>query len=120
MRVFASVFRPWLILCLAGLALPTPRANLQKEASPSLYRKWLEEEAVCIISPLKKEVFEKFQTNPERDLFITAFWRQLDPTPGTDQPPAPRAWEKSLEINPAQHDVQKPVRSLLEERQKAA
>lgn len=85
MRVFASVFRLWLIFNLTGLVFPAPPRNLQKEAAPSSYEKWVEEEVVYIISPLEKQVFEKLQTDRERDLFIKAFWKQRDPTPGTEE-----------------------------------
>ncbi len=52
---------------------------------PAFYRKWLEEEVVYIITPLEREVFLKLKTDRERDLFIEAFWKQRDPTPGTTE-----------------------------------
>ena len=58
----------------------------QEKAGPKLpenYRKWLEEEAVYIITPKEREVFLKLETDRERDIFTEAFWRQRDPTPGT-------------------------------------
>jgi GWxTD domain-containing protein len=79
--------RSWIRVCLlvflACPLLPSPAARGQKKDLPSLYKKWLEEEVVYIISPLEKQVFGKLQTDRERDLFIEAFWRQRDPTPGT-------------------------------------
>jgi GWxTD domain-containing protein len=77
--------RLFLPLALAGLVLPAPRAAGQKKDLPPLYKKWLEEEVVYIISPLEKQVFEKLQTDRERELFVEAFWRQRDPTPGTTE-----------------------------------
>lgn len=50
---------------------------------PEKYRKWLEEEVVYIITPKEREVFLKLKTDRERDIFIEAFWKQRDPTPGT-------------------------------------
>ncbi|MGC9056527.1 MAG: GWxTD domain-containing protein [Candidatus Saccharicenans sp.] len=50
---------------------------------PERYRKWLEEEVVYIITPKEREVFLKLQTDRERDIFMEAFWKQRDPTPGT-------------------------------------
>jgi GWxTD domain-containing protein len=50
---------------------------------PERYRKWLEEEVVYLITPKEKEVFLKLQSDRERDIFIEAFWKQRDPTPGT-------------------------------------
>jgi GWxTD domain-containing protein len=75
--------RVFLLLSLTGLAPLPPSAAGQKKDLPPAYKKWLEEEVVYIISPLEKQVFEKLQTDRERDLFIEAFWRQRDPTPGT-------------------------------------
>ena len=63
-------------LCAAG------EAAAQKTALPAQYKKWLEEDVVYIIVPLEKDVFLKLQTDRERDLFIEAFWKQRDPTPG--------------------------------------
>jgi len=75
----------FLLLALAGFPPPTRGAAGQKKHLPPVYKKWLEEEVVYIISPLEKQVFEKLQTDRERDLFIEAFWRQRDPTPGTTE-----------------------------------
>jgi len=49
------------------------------------YKKWLAEEIVYIILPLEKEVFLQLKTDRERDLFIEAFWKHRDPTPGTPE-----------------------------------
>lgn len=57
----------------------------QKVQLPERFKKWLEEEVVYIISPIEKEVFSKLTTDRERDLFIEAFWKQRDPTPGTSE-----------------------------------
>lgn len=60
----------------------------QAAAKPQLsasHKVWLEEEAVYIISPAERSVFLKLQTDRERELFIEAFWRQRDPTPGTPE-----------------------------------
>ncbi len=57
--------------------------NLSIKDLPERYRKWLEQEVVYIIVPLEREVFLKLQTDRERDLFIEAFWKHRDQTPGT-------------------------------------
>jgi GWxTD domain-containing protein len=49
------------------------------------FKKWLNEEVVYIIAPMEKEVFLKLRTDRERELFIEAFWKHRDPTPGTPQ-----------------------------------
>ncbi|MDH4271751.1 MAG: GWxTD domain-containing protein, partial [Candidatus Aminicenantes bacterium] len=71
---------------LAGLCLPVISA--QKKSGPSLpesYRLWLEEEVVYIITSTERDVFQKLETDRERDIFIEAFWKHRDPTPGTPQ-----------------------------------
>jgi GWxTD domain-containing protein len=66
--------------CLTGL-LPA-----QKKSSPALperYKVWLETEVVYIITGKERDVFRELGTDRERELFIEAFWKQRDPTPGT-------------------------------------
>ncbi len=75
-----------LFTLLLGVLLVVPAAFAgekgQKPKLPENYRKWLDEEVVYIIVPMERDVFLKLQTNRERDLFIEAFWKQRDPTPG--------------------------------------
>ena len=49
------------------------------------HEKWLEEDVAYIILPREREVFFQLRTDRERDLFIEAFWKQRDPTPGTSE-----------------------------------
>jgi len=60
-------------------------AKVKVRDLPEKYRKWLEEEVVYIITPKEKEVFLELQNNHERDLFIEAFWKHRDPTPGNQE-----------------------------------
>jgi GWxTD domain-containing protein len=72
-------------LLLGALLVAPASSSAQKGQKPKLpesYKKWLEEEVVYIIAPMEREVFLKLQTDRERDLFIEAFWKQRDPTPG--------------------------------------
>ncbi len=65
-----------------------PLSIFSKDASKNLppkYKKWLNEEVVYIITPIEKEIFLKLKTDRERDLFIKAFWKHRDPTPGTER-----------------------------------
>jgi GWxTD domain-containing protein len=72
------------ILCLVlALSLVFQDMFAQKTQLPAQYKKWLEEEAVYIITPVERDVFLKLQTDRERDLFINAFWKHRDPTPNT-------------------------------------
>ena len=84
MRRLAQLFFV-IILGLYGWAICPAGNPEQKKDLPPVYKKWLEEEVVYIISRLERQVFEKLQTDRERDLFIEAFWRQRDPTPGTTE-----------------------------------
>jgi GWxTD domain-containing protein len=81
----SGLIRALLLFCLAGSAFPAAGDGAQKKDLPPQYKKWLEEEVVYIISPLEKQVFERLQSDRERDLFIQAFWKQRDPTPGTEE-----------------------------------
>ena len=72
-------------ICLFGMGSLVPCEAITENDLPPVYKKWLDEEVVYIISPLEKQVFEKLQTDRERDLFIQAFWKQRDPTPGTEE-----------------------------------
>ncbi|MDH5744945.1 MAG: GWxTD domain-containing protein, partial [Candidatus Aminicenantes bacterium] len=63
--------------------LPLTAQKISIKDLPSKFRKWLEEEAVYIITPKEKDVFLQLETDSERDLFIEAFWKHRDPTPGT-------------------------------------
>lgn len=49
------------------------------------FERWLEQEVNYIITPLEKDVFLQLQTDREKDLFIEAFWKHRDPTPGTPE-----------------------------------
>ncbi len=69
-----------LSLCyLCSLTLPAG-ADL-----PARHQQWLDEEVVYIITRTEKDVFLKLTTDRERDLFIEAFWKHRDPTPGTPE-----------------------------------
>ncbi|NTV80500.1 MAG: GWxTD domain-containing protein, partial [Candidatus Aminicenantes bacterium] len=75
------------LLLAVFVAFLVPPAAAQRAGKPKVAettRKWIEEEVVYIITPLEREVFLKLRTDRERDLFIEAFWKQRDPTPGTD------------------------------------
>ena len=52
---------------------------------PFKYRAWLEEEVPYIISKKERAVFLQLDNDNIRSLFIQAFWKQRDPTPGTPE-----------------------------------
>jgi GWxTD domain-containing protein len=69
----------------AGCAFSQAAAAGQKDPLPSRYKAWLDEEVIYIILPIERQVLQKLNTDRERDLFIEAFWKQRDPTPGTPE-----------------------------------
>ncbi|MGD9346689.1 MAG: GWxTD domain-containing protein [Candidatus Aminicenantes bacterium] len=68
-----------------SLVLSIPADKKKPSDLPEHYRKWLEEEVPYIIKSLEKDVFLQLGTDKEREIFIEAFWKQRDPTPGTPQ-----------------------------------
>jgi GWxTD domain-containing protein len=73
------------LLLAASFTLVPSVSFSSKTQLPERFKKWLDEEVVYIISPLEQEVFLKLTTDRERDLFIDAFWKHRDPTPGTPE-----------------------------------
>ena len=53
------------------------------EEAQDYYKKWLEEDVKYIITDEERSVFDKLQTDAERDAFIEQFWRRRDPDPST-------------------------------------
>jgi GWxTD domain-containing protein len=47
------------------------------------YGKWLNEDAVYLVSEQERIVFLSLQSDAEREMFIEQFWHRRDPTPGT-------------------------------------
>ncbi len=74
-----------LVVLLAGLASALPAAGEKADVNklPPVYKKWLTEEVVYIISPKEKEVFLQLTTDRERSLFIEAFWKARNPNPNS-------------------------------------
>lgn len=75
----------FLFLILIATAIFYGSIKAEEDKLPARYKQWLEEEVVYIIVPIEREVFLKLQTDRERDLFIEAFWKHRDPTPGTPE-----------------------------------
>jgi GWxTD domain-containing protein len=81
----SAVKKKLLALFLVLHSLILLAKNKSPEDLPEIYKKWLEEEVVYIITKTEKEVFLKLETDRERDMFMEAFWKQRDPTPGTPE-----------------------------------
>ncbi|MFP4082965.1 MAG: GWxTD domain-containing protein [Candidatus Aminicenantes bacterium] len=73
-------FVPALILVLS---IPAHSPGKDRAELADRYKEWLEEEVTYIITPKERDVFLKLNTDKERNIFIQAFWKQRDPTPGT-------------------------------------
>jgi GWxTD domain-containing protein len=52
---------------------------------PSMYERWIDEDVHWIISPSEEAQYRALKTNEDRDRFVTEFWLQRDPTPGTPE-----------------------------------
>jgi len=75
--------RPPVLVAQAQPA-PVPAPQLAQAAQPeSPYTKWLNEEAVYIISDAERQAFQRLTTDEERSMFIEQFWLRRDPTPAT-------------------------------------
>lgn len=70
----------WLLALAGSLSAKSKASQLDP-----VYRKWLEQEVVYIISKTEREIFLDLKTNVERERFIELFWAARDPTPGTPQ-----------------------------------
>ena len=72
---------------LVGLAVVpfvVTGAQVKEKDLPQKYRDWLTL-ASYIILPSERDVFLQLGSDRDRDIFIEAFWKQRDPTPGTPQ-----------------------------------
>ncbi len=72
------------LLCLSlfSPAFVCAAVPLQEDMK-GYYRRWLEQDAVYIISDAERAVFLKLTTDEERDRFIEQFWLRRDPDPNT-------------------------------------
>jgi len=81
--------RPAVFLMLAmslafGALLWAGQAKVKPKDLPSQYQEWLKL-VDYIIMDRERDVFLHLTTDRDRDLFIQAFWRLRDPTPGTPE-----------------------------------
>ncbi len=73
------------LIIAGGLAAGAPgQRKIREEDLGPTYREWLKLVAYIIL-PKEKEVFMTLGSDMDRDVFIKAFWRQRDPTPGTTE-----------------------------------
>ena len=50
-----------------------------------VYKKWLDEDVIYIITDEERAAFKQLSNDEERDNFIEAFWQRRDPTPDTEE-----------------------------------
>ncbi|MEW5901271.1 MAG: GWxTD domain-containing protein, partial [Acidobacteriota bacterium] len=76
----------WIVLILTFWlsSSPAPAQKVKETDLGQKYRDWLELVSYIILSP-EKDVFLKLSSDRDRDIFIEAFWKQRDPTPGTPE-----------------------------------
>lgn len=72
------------LFIFANLSLFSQIKKSPKDLSP-MFREWLEEEVVYIITPTEKEVFLQLESDRERVQFMEAFWKYRDPNPTTPE-----------------------------------
>jgi GWxTD domain-containing protein len=74
-----------LFLGLAVAAPPrVPGVQVKEKDLPQKYREWLKLVSYIIL-PAERDVFSHLTADRDRDIFVEAFWKQRDPTPGTPQ-----------------------------------
>ena len=91
MNKTTTALTPLLSVALLMMATSVALVAWQEKAPPaqvtrqSPYVKWLNEEAVYIITDQERAAFQQLTTDDERSQFIQQFWLRRDPTPGTDE-----------------------------------
>lgn len=56
----------------------------QKERLKSVYKRWVNEDVLWIITDEERKTFNLLKTDDEREQFIESFWLRRDPDPDTD------------------------------------
>ncbi|MGB8959416.1 MAG: GWxTD domain-containing protein, partial [Candidatus Aminicenantales bacterium] len=72
-------------IALAAILICLPAGTETRSTLPARYQQWLSEEVAYIITARERAVFLALQTDRERDIFIEAFWKQRDPSAGTER-----------------------------------
>jgi GWxTD domain-containing protein len=63
-----------------------------------VYRSWLNEDAVYIITPEERKAFLQLNSDTERDQFIEMFWQRRNPTPDEFQNPVEEEHYRRIEF----------------------
>ena len=76
-KKFCLLFSLFLFLFIDSVI---PASKIEVKDLPDSHKKWLEEDAVYIITPKEKEIFLQLESDKERDMFIEGFWKQTSPS----------------------------------------
>jgi len=61
------------------------QTDKQKQELKSVYKNWLEQDVLYIITDEERKAFKALKTDEERDQFIEQFWLRRDPDPDTPE-----------------------------------
>src|SRR5436853_4909985 len=93
-KVVGSALTLMLLMSLAPAALAQGKEEKKKQKEPtakqkaelkSVYKKWLDEDVLYIITDDERKAFKALKTDEERDQFIEQFWLRRDPDPDTPE-----------------------------------
>ncbi|MGA2587142.1 MAG: GWxTD domain-containing protein [Candidatus Aminicenantales bacterium] len=71
------------VMAAGGLIWSSIGVHGQNPPLNPKHKKWLTEEVTYIITTKERDVFQKLESDEDRERFIEEFWNQRDPTPGT-------------------------------------
>jgi GWxTD domain-containing protein len=63
----------------------TDKARNVKPELKEVYKKWINNDVIYIITKDEKKAFNQLKTDEERENFIENFWRRRDPNPDTEE-----------------------------------
>ena len=93
-RIVGIALASVLVMGLAPAALAQDKEEKKKQKEPtakqkaelkSVYKKWLDEDVLYIITDDERKAFKALKTDEERDQFIEQFWLRRDPDPDTPE-----------------------------------
>ncbi len=64
-----------------------PEKKKRQREGDDVFKRWIKEDVVYIISPEERKTFEQLATDEEREAFMEAFWQRRDPDPDTPENP---------------------------------
>jgi GWxTD domain-containing protein len=83
-RRFSAVFLAFVLILASGTLLCTGQNKVNPKDLSLPYQEWLKLVSYIIMDK-ERDVFLRLTNDRDRDLFIQAFWKLRDPTPGTPE-----------------------------------